>query len=266
MKSNLSRIGYQQAFNLRNKWLARLVTLTVWMFVLLSVFYWGLKFTKLNSISATPAPLVPAKVVETQAVALLLGSVGTNGSKPINTNSNSNLLLLGTANTNSGGGIALIAVEGKPAKPYEVGSQITEVWKLKSLSRSGVTLVSRKSNAEEIFLALQPRQSTTGITVNTNSANSGSNTPRIPLPLRNNAVDPNNSIPGNSNPSASNSGAAASASGLIPSQSVRAVSKYTTQDTIAAPARSVAQVEQLNAPLASNRANSSTSADVMSLK
>ena len=266
MKSNLSQIGYQQAINSGNKWLVRLVTLTVWMLALLCAVYWGLKFIKLNQISATPTAIVPAKVVETQAVAQLLGSIGTIESKQINAAVNTSLVLHGIANTNSGGGIALIAVDGKPAKPHGVGSQITELWKLKSLSRTGVTLVSSKSSAEQMSLTLQARQSTTGIIVNTNSANVASNTPRIPLPMRNNAVDPNNSILGASNPSASTSGAAASASGLIPSSSVRAVSKYANQDTNTTPVGSMAQVEQLNAPLTSSRSLPSTSADTTSLK
>lgn len=266
MNSKLSRIGSNQTFSTGNNWLVRLVTFAIWMFVLLCVVYWGFKFTKFKPISAIPAGIVPVKVVETQAVAQLLGSSGCIGNKPISTAINANFVLHGIANTNSGGGIALIAVDGKPAKPHGVGSQITELWKLKSLSRTGVTLVSSKSSAEEMSLTLQARQPTTGIVVNTNSANASSNTPRIPLPMRNNAVEPNNSTPGASNPSESNSGASASVSGLLPSPSVRAVSKYTSQDTNTTPVGSMAQVEQLNAPLTSSRALSSTSADKSSMK
>ena len=267
MNSTLSRIGSQHAINSSNNWLVRLVTLIIWMLTLICVVYWGVKFTKLKAISAIPTAIVPAKAVETQTVAKLLGTNGAIGSNPRSMVANANFVLHGVANTNTGGGIALIAVDGKPAKPYPVGSQLTELWKLKTLSRTGVVLVGSKSNAEEMSLILQPRQPTTGIVVNANSAVANTtNNPRIPLPQRNNVAVPNNSIPALQNQSAINSGAAASSSGLNSTQAARAVSKYATQESTTTPVGSVVQVEELNTSNTINRTLSSTTADTTNLK
>jgi len=264
MKSNLSQNVYQNDIDTRKKWLVRMVTLTVWMCALLCAVYWGLKFTKTNQISATAAAIVPAKVAETQAVAQFLGVYGASERRQFVASGSTNLVLQGIANTDAGGGVALIAVEGKPAKAYRVGSEITEMWKLKSLSRTGAILVSSKSNAEELPLTIQAKQPTTGIIISTNPAHTSSNSPRLPLPIRQNATDQNSTASSSSN--TANLGAVASVSEPLSTQPMRAVSKYANQDTNTSSVGPVAQVERLNAPLTYNQSITGNSSNTNSQK
>jgi general secretion pathway protein C len=121
--------------NLRSLWLLRLATLLVWALAAGSIAYWALKW-----VDSPPAPanFVPgfAAGVQTdpQRVAQLLGATAAAPALAAPTISlASRFALVGVLAGRSGGGAALIAVDGKPPKPYRVGATVEEGLVLQSL-------------------------------------------------------------------------------------------------------------------------------------
>jgi general secretion pathway protein C len=104
----------------------RLGTLAVWALAAASVAYWGLRLTArppgMPAPTAAPAPVA----ADVQAMARLLGAVTAQAepqaaAAPVS----SRFALVGVlAGQQGGSGAALIAVDGKPAKPYRVGATV----------------------------------------------------------------------------------------------------------------------------------------------
>lgn len=139
-------------------WPLRLITLTVWMVAVLCGAYWALKFVTVKPLGATPAATAPAVVVDSLAVAKLLGATHSIAGQAINMPASANFALYGLAMTGSGAGLALIATDGKPAKPYRVGSKVDENWVLKSVSRTGVVLAASVNAPDGMKLELPARR------------------------------------------------------------------------------------------------------------
>ncbi len=108
------------------KWLPRVWTFLVWALVAGSVAYWGLRWSGAESQVLPAPPALPlAASMDTAAVARALGNAGT-AVKPA-VSSSSRFVLVGVvARTASRTGAALIAVDGKPAKPVAVGAKVEE--------------------------------------------------------------------------------------------------------------------------------------------
>ena len=120
--------------NLDSRWGVRLGTLALWVLAGASTVYWGLRLGSrpagLPAPVSAPQPVVP----DAQALARLLGAVpAAAAAAPA---AASRFVLVGVlAGTASGGGAALIAVDGKPAKPYRVGATVEQGLVLQSLAR-----------------------------------------------------------------------------------------------------------------------------------
>lgn len=116
--------------NSHSKWGVRLGTLVLWAAAGASVVFWGLRLSAPAAGSAAPvamgaAPLAP----DAQALARLLGAVPVLPSAPVVPVASlaSRFALVGVlSGRSSGGGAALIAVDGKPAKPFRVGALVDE--------------------------------------------------------------------------------------------------------------------------------------------
>ncbi|MGP1629044.1 MAG: type II secretion system protein N [Giesbergeria sp.] len=116
-------------------WGVRLGTLAVWALATASAAYWGLRLTALSpgmpAAAAAPAPVA----ADVQAMARLLGAVAAQAAPqeaapPVS----SRFALVGVlAGQQGGSGAALIAVDGKPAKPYRVGATVDAGLVLQSL-------------------------------------------------------------------------------------------------------------------------------------
>lgn len=139
-------------------WSLRLITLAVWLVAVLCGAYWALKFVTVKPISANAAALTPAIVVDSSAVAKLLGAIDNVAGKATITPASSNYALFGLAMTSGGHGVALIATDGKPAKPYRVGSKVADDLVLKSVSRTEAILATSLSAADGMKLELPVRQ------------------------------------------------------------------------------------------------------------
>ena len=121
--------------NTYSKWGVRLGTLVLWAAAGASVVYWGLRLSAPSSASTAPA-VAPAPVaMDAQALARLLGAApAAPGVAAPAAPTASRFTLIGVlSGRSSGGGAALIAVDGKPAKPFRVGAAVDEGLVLQAL-------------------------------------------------------------------------------------------------------------------------------------
>lgn len=141
-----------------NSWTLRLFTLMIWLTVGLCSAYWAFKFVTTKPVEATAALAAHAVVVDSKAVAKLLGATDNAAAKPLNTPASTKFVLFGLVSTARGQGVALIALDGKPAKPYRVGSMVADDLVLKSISKTGAMLAASTTAADGVILELPARK------------------------------------------------------------------------------------------------------------
>jgi len=110
----------------------RLATLGLWALAAASLAYWGLRLSASPEGVGVPAavPTVPAP--DAQAMARLLGALPAQA--PVAASASSRFALVGVlAGRTSGGGAALIAIDGKPARPFRAGATVDSGLVLQSL-------------------------------------------------------------------------------------------------------------------------------------
>ena len=144
--------------NTYGRWAPRLATLLLWALAGATAVYGGLK------LSASPAGTAPAAaapepvVTDTQALARLLGASPVLAAAEAAPSAASRFVLMGVlAGTASGGGAALIAVDGKPAKPYRVGANVEPGLVLQSLGKGAARLGASMDGATTLALEM-PRK------------------------------------------------------------------------------------------------------------
>jgi len=130
-------------------WMSRLLTIFFTGLAAASAVYWGLRFTE-------PAFTEPVVAVDNRAatapdeasVAKALGGDGTGTAivaSPLA--KDSRFVLQGVISTHQQTGAALIAVDGKPARPYMVGSAVGGEWRVQRVEVRRVVLERIQSNS-----------------------------------------------------------------------------------------------------------------------
>ncbi|KLR59752.1 MULTISPECIES: type II secretion system protein N [Diaphorobacter] len=144
--------------NTYGRWAPRLATLLLWALAGATAVYWGLKLSASPGGTA-PAAAAPEPVVtDTQALARLLGASPVLAAAEAAPSAASRFVLMGVlAGTASGGGAALIAVDGKPAKPYRVGANVEPGLVLQSLGKGAARLGASMDGATTLALEM-PRK------------------------------------------------------------------------------------------------------------
>ena len=140
--------------NLRNSWAVAATTFLLWGLVAASAVYWGLKLTARPG-GATGGPPVVAPTVNSDpaAIAALLGAVPNAGPAPA-ANLSSRFALIGVVADQSHTGAALIAVDGKPPKPFRVGANVDENLVLQSVDSRRAVLGAPGGGAPALTLEL----------------------------------------------------------------------------------------------------------------
>jgi general secretion pathway protein C len=139
-------------------WTVRSVTLLVWAVAAASAVYWGMKIAgsdpsvpRVAAASRQPPPADPV------LVARLLGhTAGPGAPAATAAPAVSRFQLVGVVANRSQMGAALIAVDGKPAKPYRVGSQIDEGLVLQSVQPRRAELGASMDAPPTVTLELPP--------------------------------------------------------------------------------------------------------------
>ena len=118
-------------------WMSRLLTFCLGALAAASVVAWALKVQGLQStVSVVPVGVAAAPQAEPAMVARALGALskpaadGADAEAPVL--ESSRFVLVGVV-ASGARGAALIAVDGKPAKPYSVGSTVGDTFVLQSV-------------------------------------------------------------------------------------------------------------------------------------
>jgi general secretion pathway protein C len=141
--------------NLRNSWAVAATTFLLWGLVAASAVYWGLKLTaKPGGTPGGPPVTTSAVTADPAAIAALLGAVANSGAAPVASLS-SRFALIGVVADQSHSGAALIAVDGKPPKPFRVGANVDENLVLQSVD-SRRAVLGAGGGAPALTLELPP--------------------------------------------------------------------------------------------------------------
>lgn len=132
-------------------------TFVLWAAVAASLAWWGLKLAAPSGPSASVAPQVrTAGPADPAAVARLLGAgPQTTAAAPV-ASLNSRFSLVGVVAGRSHGGAALIAVDGKPPRPFRVGSAVDEGLLLQSVEGRRAVLASSAGGPAVLTLEMPP--------------------------------------------------------------------------------------------------------------
>ena len=137
-------------------WLARLLTLLVWALAIGSITFWALRHVPSEPAQAAPvastAPAPPppgdlAAVFGRRAAAsapipgAAASAPGTVAAAP--RSPAERFALVGVVADPRQGGVALISVDGAPARPFEVGARIEEGLRLARVSPQAAVLIPR---------------------------------------------------------------------------------------------------------------------------
>ena len=138
---------------------ARLAAFVIWAAVAASAAYWGLRLTArppgMPAPTAAPAPVA----ADMQAMARLLGAVTAQTPQAAAAPVSSRFALVGVlAGQQGGSGAALIAVDGKPAKPYRVGATVDAGLVLQSLGPRQARLGAGQEGVTTVTLEMPVRK------------------------------------------------------------------------------------------------------------
>ncbi|MDP3761725.1 MAG: type II secretion system protein N [Ramlibacter sp.] len=141
--------------NLQSRWTVAGATFVLWALVAASAVYWGLKFTTPSGgpVAAAPA-LRAAAPADPAAIARLLGASPAAAAAAPVASLSSRFALLGVVANRSHGGAALIAVDGRPAKPFRVGAAIDEGLILQSVEARRATIAASQDGPPVLTLEL----------------------------------------------------------------------------------------------------------------
>lgn len=133
-------------------------TFVLWALAAASAVAWGLKLGgQQRTVAIPPAPLRPVAAVDPAALASLLGSAPSATVAVAAPSLASRFQLLGVvAGVESGGGAAVIAVDGKPGRPYRVGTAIEEGLVLQSVHGRQAVLAAQGTGQPVLTLELPP--------------------------------------------------------------------------------------------------------------
>jgi len=143
---------------------ARLAAFVIWALVAASAVYWGLELVVTPPAAPPHAGTVAAAPLRGD-LARVFGAPPTDeGPAVVPPPEASRFQLIGVAAPRAGTrgpGVALIAVDGKPARPYRVGALVDGDWHLQTISARGVSLgPSGGTAAVQLELPLLPPPTT----------------------------------------------------------------------------------------------------------
>jgi general secretion pathway protein C len=142
--------------NSSNRWTVAGTTFVLWALVAASAVYWGLKLSSGSpKVPALPAART-APPADPIAVARLLGSTPTAAAA--GPSLASRFVLTGVVASGEKGGAALIAVDGKPPRPFRVGAAIDEGLLLQSVDARHANLGPAIDRPPSVTLELPLRK------------------------------------------------------------------------------------------------------------
>jgi general secretion pathway protein C len=140
------------------RWPAATATTGLWAVAAASIVFWGLRLMAPSEAVAPPAVASSASAsVDPAAVAQLLGAVPAQAAAAATPDAASRFALQGVVADTEQQGVALIAVDGKPARPFRVGAKVAEGYVLQSVGTRAATLGASVDSAAAFTLQLPVR-------------------------------------------------------------------------------------------------------------
>ena len=138
------------------RWPAATTTLGVWALAAASVVFWGLRLASpSDGLAPPPVAGVAVATIDSAAVAQLFGAPSDKTAAAVATpQAASRFVLLGVVADSARQGAALIAVDGKPARPFRVGSRLVDGYVLQSVSVRSAALGGSVGSPTAITLQL----------------------------------------------------------------------------------------------------------------
>lgn len=137
-------------------WPARITAFLVAAACAASAAYWVLRWQPADAQQRAAAPAqaeVSVAALDSRQLALRLGGKA-EASAPTASTSNASLQLIGVVAAGNGEGSAVIVVDGKPAKSFRVGSQVTENLILQSVQPRKAELAANASAPSQLTIEL----------------------------------------------------------------------------------------------------------------
>lgn len=120
--------------------------------------FWGLRLTSPSDAIAPPAVAsAPPAAVDPAAVAQLLGAVSAKATVIAAPEAASRFVLLGIVADSDQQGAALIAVDGKPPRPFRVGAKVADGYVLQSVSTRAAAFGASLDSASAFTIQLPVR-------------------------------------------------------------------------------------------------------------
>lgn len=140
------------------RWPAAVTTLLIWAAAVAGIAFWALRLAA--PADAPPPPAVvatPAAPADPATVAKLLGAASAESQVALAPEAASRFSLMGVVADVMQRGAALIAVDGKPARPFRVGSPVGEGYVLQSVSTRSASLGAGVGAPTVVILQLPVR-------------------------------------------------------------------------------------------------------------
>ncbi|WP_342616550.1 type II secretion system protein N [Rhodoferax sp. GW822-FHT02A01] len=142
-----------------NLWIPRLSAFALGLLLALSVGYWVLHWPSKELGRELPAPAAAndAVLAKPEEIARLLGAVAAPMGNTATVDAASRIRLTGIIASPGGQGVALLSIDGKPPKPYRVGSTLEEGLVLQSVESRRVALSGDAKGPVRMRLELPTR-------------------------------------------------------------------------------------------------------------
>lgn len=138
-------------------WLLRIMTFAVWSLAALAAVFWGLRLAAPAPVQVARIAAAPVAPPDTESLARVLG--GTQAAAAPVQAMASRYALLGVIADRARYGAALIQVQGKPARPYRVGSEVDDGLVLQSVGPRSANLGRGPGAPVSLVLEMpQPRR------------------------------------------------------------------------------------------------------------
>jgi general secretion pathway protein C len=141
-------------------WMPRLAAFVLALLLAGSVVFWIMRWPTRDSGPALPLPEVRDELPAANAsvVARLLGHGDAAVEAMAAPDAASRFRLTGIIASGKGRGVALVAIDGKPPKPYHEGSKLEEGWMLQSVEPRRIALAADAKAPVGLRLELPPKQ------------------------------------------------------------------------------------------------------------
>lgn len=140
------------------RWPAASATLGLWALAAASVVFWGLRLSGSDDRLAPPAVAAPSvSAIDSAAVAQLFGVLPAQAVVKNVPDAASRFALMGVVANTAQRGAALIAIDGKPARPFRVGMAVGDGYVLQSVGTRQATLGASVDSAPAFTLQLPTR-------------------------------------------------------------------------------------------------------------